>query len=167
MPGPVTARLGAIARTHRVHLVIGVQEREPHGAAVYCTVLYFGPDGQLLNKHRKLIHTGSERTGVSRETARRAGIATVTSTLTAGVGVASLNRLDLGRAERIEIGRFRMRNIPVAIRIRNLIEPRVLEPGQRRQQDQHRRREERHAGNRPRPPHHDRSIAREKRRKCA
>jgi nitrilase len=62
VPGPVTARLGAIARTHRVHLVIGVQEREPHGATVYCTVLYFGPDGQLLNKHRKLIPTGSERT---------------------------------------------------------------------------------------------------------
>ena len=32
VPGPVTARLGAIARTHRVHLVIGVQEREPHGS---------------------------------------------------------------------------------------------------------------------------------------
>jgi nitrilase len=62
VPGPATARLGAIARTHRVHLVIGVQEREPHGATVYCTVLYFGPDGQLLNKHRKLIPTGSERT---------------------------------------------------------------------------------------------------------
>lgn len=63
-----------------------------------------------------VLDTGSERTGVSRETARRAGIATVTSTLTAGVGVASLARLDLGRAERIEIGRFRMRNVPVAIR---------------------------------------------------
>jgi nitrilase len=62
VPGPVTARLGAIARTHRVHLVIGVQEREPHGATIYCTVLYFGPDGRLLTKHRKLMPTGSERT---------------------------------------------------------------------------------------------------------
>ena len=62
VPGPVTARLGAIARLHRVHLVIGVQEREPHGATLYCTVLYFGPDGRLLTKHRKLMPTGSERT---------------------------------------------------------------------------------------------------------
>ena len=62
VPGPVTARLGAIARTHRVHLVIGVQEREPHGTTIYNTVLYFGSDGRLLAKHRKLVPTGSERT---------------------------------------------------------------------------------------------------------
>jgi nitrilase len=62
VPGPVTARLGAIARTNRVHLVIGVQEREPRGATVYNTVLYFGSDGRLLTKHRKLVPTGSERT---------------------------------------------------------------------------------------------------------
>ena len=62
VPGPVTARLGAIARAHRVHLVIGVQEREPNGTTIYCTVLYFGTDGRLLTKHRKLVPTGSERT---------------------------------------------------------------------------------------------------------
>ncbi|HWJ83292.1 MAG TPA: carbon-nitrogen hydrolase family protein [Nocardioides sp.] len=62
VPGPVTARLGTIARTHRVHLVVGVQEREPHGATIYNTVLYLGPDGRLLHKHRKLVPTGSERT---------------------------------------------------------------------------------------------------------
>ncbi len=62
VPGPVTARLGAIARTNRVHLVIGVQEREPNGTTIYCTVLYFGTDGRLLTKHRKLMPTGSERT---------------------------------------------------------------------------------------------------------
>jgi nitrilase len=62
VPGPVTARLGAIARTNRVHLVIGVQEREPRGATIYNTVLYFGSDGRLLTKHRKLVPTGSERT---------------------------------------------------------------------------------------------------------
>jgi nitrilase len=62
VPGPVTARLGGIARSHRVHLVIGVQERDPHGATIYCTVLHFGSDGRLLTKHRKLMPTGSERT---------------------------------------------------------------------------------------------------------
>lgn len=37
-------------------------EREPHGATIYNTTLYFGPDGALLGKHRKLVPTGSERT---------------------------------------------------------------------------------------------------------
>lgn len=62
VPGPATARLGSIARSHRVHLIIGVQEREPHGTTLYNTTLYFGPDGHLLGKHRKLVPTGSERT---------------------------------------------------------------------------------------------------------
>jgi len=62
VPGPATARLGAAARAAGVHLVIGVQEREPHGTTIYNTVLYFGADGALLGKHRKLVPTGSERT---------------------------------------------------------------------------------------------------------
>jgi nitrilase len=62
VPGPATARLGAAARARSVHLVIGVQEREPHGTTIYNTTLYFGPDGRLLSKHRKLVPTGSERT---------------------------------------------------------------------------------------------------------
>ena len=35
VPGPATARIGATARAHRAHLVIGVQEREPHGSTIY------------------------------------------------------------------------------------------------------------------------------------
>jgi nitrilase len=62
VPGPVTDTLGAAARDAGVHLVIGVQEREPHGTTIYNTTLYFGPDGALLGKHRKLVPTGSERT---------------------------------------------------------------------------------------------------------
>jgi nitrilase len=41
---------------------MGVDEREPHGATIYNTILYFGPDGALLGKHRKLMPTGPERT---------------------------------------------------------------------------------------------------------
>jgi tetratricopeptide (TPR) repeat protein len=63
-----------------------------------------------------VLDTGAERTGISRATARRAGVAAVTTTLTAGVGLGSVRRLDLGRADRIEIGSLVIRNVPVAIR---------------------------------------------------
>jgi nitrilase len=62
VPGPVTDTLGAAAREAGVYLVIGVEEREAHGTTIYNTTLYFGPDGRLLGKHRKLMPTGSERT---------------------------------------------------------------------------------------------------------
>ena len=55
MPSPATDRLGAIAREHGVWLVVGVQEREPDGATIYNTLLYFSPDGTLVDKHRKLV----------------------------------------------------------------------------------------------------------------
>lgn len=62
VPGPATEALGAAAREAGVHLVIGVDERELHGTTIYNATLYFGPDGALLGKHRKLMPTGSERT---------------------------------------------------------------------------------------------------------
>jgi predicted amidohydrolase len=60
--GPATDRLAAIAAEHQVWLVVGVQEREPHGGTIYNTVLYFSPGGQLAGRHRKLMPTGAERT---------------------------------------------------------------------------------------------------------
>jgi nitrilase len=59
VPGPATARLGEAARTHGVWLVIGVIERD--GGTLYCTVLFFAPDGSLAGKHRKLMPTAMER----------------------------------------------------------------------------------------------------------
>jgi nitrilase len=59
---PATERLAAIAARHRVWLVVGVDEREEHGATIYNTVLYFSPQGVLAGRHRKLVPTGSERT---------------------------------------------------------------------------------------------------------
>ena len=70
VPGPVTDTLGAAARAAGAYLVIGVEEREPHGTTIYNTTLYFGPDGALLGKHRKLMPTGSERTVWGMGTAR-------------------------------------------------------------------------------------------------
>ncbi len=48
IPGPAIERLGAIARSHRVHLVVGVIERD--GGTLYCTVVFIGPDGQLAGQ---------------------------------------------------------------------------------------------------------------------
>ena len=59
VPGAHTQRLGEAAAAHGVHLVIGVIERD--GGTCYCTVLFFGPDGSLLGKHRKLMPTALER----------------------------------------------------------------------------------------------------------
>lgn len=62
IPSPAADRLGAIAEKHGVWLVVGVQEREPTGSTIYNTVLYFSPEGELVDRHRKLVPTGSERT---------------------------------------------------------------------------------------------------------
>ena len=59
VPGPDVDRLAAIAHAASMHLVIGVIERDR--GTLYCTVLFFGPDGRLAGKHRKVMPTGSER----------------------------------------------------------------------------------------------------------
>lgn len=59
VPGPETAALAAAARAHHMHLTIGVIERD--GGTLYCTVLFFGPDGALLGRHRKVMPTAMER----------------------------------------------------------------------------------------------------------
>lgn len=60
VPGPHTRRLGEAAAAHGCYLVMGVIERA--GGTCYCTALFFGPDGALLGKHRKLMPTALERT---------------------------------------------------------------------------------------------------------
>ncbi len=59
VPGAQTQRLGDAAASCGVYVVMGIIERE-HGTC-YCTVLFFGPDGALLGKHRKLMPTALER----------------------------------------------------------------------------------------------------------
>ncbi len=58
VPGPDVDLLAETAQNQNVHLVIGVIERD--GGTLYCTVLFFSPDG-YLGKHRKLMPTASER----------------------------------------------------------------------------------------------------------
>nr|UQM69628.1 nitrilase [Bacillus wiedmannii] len=63
VPSETTKKLGEAARKASVYLIIGVIERDNEfsGGTLYCSVLFFGPDGTLLGKHRKLKPTGSER----------------------------------------------------------------------------------------------------------
>ena len=63
VPGPVTKALGAAARQAGAYLALGVIERDAQSSrgTLYCTLLYFGPDGRLLGKHRKLKPTAAER----------------------------------------------------------------------------------------------------------
>jgi len=63
VPGPAVETIGEAVREAGVYLAIGVIERDTQFSkgTLYCTLLYFGPDGMLLGKHRKLKPTGSER----------------------------------------------------------------------------------------------------------
>ncbi len=57
--GSDAARLGEIALLNKIHLVVGVIERD--GGTLYCSSLTYGPNGRLLSKHRKLMPTALER----------------------------------------------------------------------------------------------------------
>jgi len=57
------APLYEAARKHRVTILCGMNEREGGlgRATLYNTVILIGPDGELLNRHRKLMPTNPER----------------------------------------------------------------------------------------------------------
>ena len=59
VPGPATESLARTSKKNAVYLVIGVIERAI--GTLYCTALFFAPDGTLLGKHRKLMPTAMER----------------------------------------------------------------------------------------------------------
>jgi Predicted amidohydrolase len=59
VPGPATDALAKTAKRNGIYLVLGVIEREI--GTLYCTALFFAPDGTLLGKHRKLMPTAMER----------------------------------------------------------------------------------------------------------
>lgn len=63
VPSAETDRLCQAAKEADVYLSIGVIEKDAlHiDSTLYCTNLFFGPNGTLLGKHRKLKPTGSER----------------------------------------------------------------------------------------------------------
>lgn len=64
VPGPETAALAKAAAKLRIGIVIGVNERvqdAPGHGTLYNSLLFFDPDGRLVNHHRKLVPTHSER----------------------------------------------------------------------------------------------------------
>ncbi len=59
VPGPAVDALSRTARSHSVYLIVGVVERDR--GTLYCSVLFFAPDGLYLGKHLKVMPTASER----------------------------------------------------------------------------------------------------------
>jgi nitrilase len=55
--------LATAAREHEVTVVCGVNERDDEfgGGTLYNTVLIIGPNGRVMNRHRKLMPTNPER----------------------------------------------------------------------------------------------------------
>ena len=61
VPGPATEVLAATSERLGVYLAVGVNEREVEGSTLYNSLLYLGPNGDVLGVHRKLMPTGGER----------------------------------------------------------------------------------------------------------
>ncbi|MEM7548250.1 MAG: carbon-nitrogen hydrolase family protein [Bacteroidota bacterium] len=64
VPGKETNAIAKKAKEHGLTLVIGVNERVDEGPAngtVFNSLLTFGPDGEILNHHRKLMPTYTEK----------------------------------------------------------------------------------------------------------
>src|SRR2546428_11636539 len=55
VPGPAVEALSRTARSNSIYLVVGVVERDR--GTLYCSVLFFAPDGSYLGKHRKVMPT--------------------------------------------------------------------------------------------------------------
>ena len=63
IPDETTKKLCAAAKKAKVHVVMGVNERNAEGnnATLYNTILYIDDTGAILGTHRKLVPTAAER----------------------------------------------------------------------------------------------------------
>ena len=61
VPSDGTQRIGEAARQAQAYVVVGVHELADGEHTIYNSLLFFGPSGDLLGKHRKLMPTGGER----------------------------------------------------------------------------------------------------------
>jgi tetratricopeptide (TPR) repeat protein len=63
-----------------------------------------------------VLDTGAEQTVLSRDLARRSGVAPITYTESAGVGDVGFRGLQIGRIDLLEIGAMKVRNVPALIK---------------------------------------------------
>ena len=62
IPGPEIAKIANAAKRHRIHVVVGVNERSRVGiGTIYNTLVTIGDDGRILGRHRKLVPTWAEK----------------------------------------------------------------------------------------------------------
>lgn len=61
VPSKDTELIGEAAKKANCYVGIGVTEKDSINSTLYCSFLFFGPDGNYSGKHRKLKPTGSER----------------------------------------------------------------------------------------------------------
>lgn len=52
IPGPSSNAIAALAKEHKLHVVVGLFERD--GSLIYNVALLIGPDGEILGKYRKV-----------------------------------------------------------------------------------------------------------------
>ncbi len=61
IPGVETSQLARWAKEIKSFLVVGVTEKDKISDTIYCSLLYFSDEGQLLHRHRKIKPTAAER----------------------------------------------------------------------------------------------------------
>ncbi len=61
VPGKETIQLAKWAKAAKSYIAIGVTEKDKISDTLYCSLLYFSPEGQLLHRHRKIKPTAAER----------------------------------------------------------------------------------------------------------
>jgi nitrilase len=61
IPSPTTDILSQAAHQAQAYVVMGVNERSSQTNSLYNTAVFFGPQGEIIGKHRKLVPTNHER----------------------------------------------------------------------------------------------------------
>lgn len=62
IPGPETDRIGEVARDKGVYVVVGANEvEEIHDGTLFNSLVFIGPTGEILGKHRKLFPSNREK----------------------------------------------------------------------------------------------------------
>jgi aliphatic nitrilase len=63
IPSAATDKVAAAAKRANAYVVLGINERDlATRGTLYNTMLWFGPDGEITHRHRKLMPTFTERT---------------------------------------------------------------------------------------------------------